>query len=58
MTWYRINNTSPDRGYIHTPKVYMINNVEVGDGGLYECQGTTDYRDVFYAQGVLKVIGM
>ena len=56
--WQRVNNSLPDSGHVYAPTVYAIDNVEIADGGVYECLGVAKNDELFYAQGVLKILGM
>jgi len=55
--WIRINNSLPTTGYLYAPTVYVIPQVEVEDGGMYECQGVYKHGGLFYARAILKIQG-
>jgi len=55
--WIRVNNSWPESGYLFTPTVLLIPQVEVADGGMYECQGVYKYGGIFYARAILKIQG-
>lgn len=57
--WSFNNNRIPTNARITTAgrlNTLNIANIEISNRGYYECEGRTTDEDIFFAQGVLKLI--
>jgi len=55
-TWTFHNQTLPVNAGVVNSTSLVISSITLDNGGSYECMGTTEARETFYARAYLKVI--
>lgn len=55
--WSHVGFNKSSNANKYAPTAYMIYNVQMNNIGIYECEGVTDSKHLFYAQATLKLLG-